>query len=142
VVLSGPLVGDWGGRVLLDLPELPDTPLDSTTLSRDPEVGRSYEADPLVWHGPFQRPTLEAIVRGLAAVQDGPSLGSLPLLWAHGEDDRLVPLDGSRTGVAHLRGEIYAEKHYPGAQHEIFNETNQDEVLADVVAFIRGALPR
>lgn len=142
VVLSGPLVGDWGGAVLLDLPELPDTPLDSTTLSRDPEVGRAYEADPLVWHGPFQRATLEAIVRGLAAVQDGPSLGSLPLMWAHGEDDRLVPPGGSRTGVAHLRGETFVGKLYPGAQHEIFNETNRDEVLADVVAFIRDALRR
>jgi alpha-beta hydrolase superfamily lysophospholipase len=142
VVLSGPLVGDWGGAALLDLPELPDAPLDSTILSRDPEVGRAYEADPLVWHGPFQRPTLEAIVRGLGAVQDGPSLGDLPLMWAHGEDDRLVPLAGSRTGVAHLRGETYVEKHYAGAQHEIFNETNQDEVLADVVAFIQDSLRR
>jgi alpha-beta hydrolase superfamily lysophospholipase len=142
VVLSGPLVGDWGGAALLDLPELPDAPLDSTTLSRDPEVGRAYEADPLVWHGSFQRPTIEAIARGLAAVQEGPSLGSLPLMWAHGEDDRLVPLAGSRTGVAHLRGETYVERHYPGAQHEIFNETNRDEVLADVVAFIRDVLPR
>ncbi|MBN1092895.1 lysophospholipase [Blastococcus sp. TML/M2B] len=140
VVLSGPLVGEWGGAALLDLPELPDTPLDSSTLSRDPAVGAAYEADPLVWHGPFRRPTLEAIVRALVAIQDGPSLGALPLLWAHGEGDRLVPLEGSRVGVEHLRGETYAERIYPGAQHEIFNETNRDEVLADVVAFVREAL--
>lgn len=142
VVLSGPLVGEWGGAALLDLPELPDAPLDTSTLSRDPEVARAYEADPLIWHGPFQRPTIEAIVRALAAVQDGPSLGGLPLMWAHGEDDRLVPLEGSRAGVAHLRGETYVERLYPGARHEIFNETNRDEVLADVVAFVRDALPR
>ena len=72
--------------------------------------------------------------------QDGPSLGSLPLMWAHGEGDRLVPMAGSRTGVEHLRGQTYAEKIYPGAQHEIFNETNRDEVLADVVGFVREAL--
>lgn len=142
VVLSGPLVGTWGGARLLELDELPDTPLDSTTLSRDPEVGRAYEADPLVWHGPFQRPTVEAIVRALAAVQDGPSLGALPLMWAHGADDRLVPPTGARTGVEHLRGETYVERLYPGAQHEIFNETNADEVLADVVSFVRDALGR
>lgn len=143
VVLSGPLVGRWeAGPLLLSLPELPDTPLDSTTLSRDPEVGRAYEADPLVWHGPFQRPTVEAIVRALAAVYDGPSLGSLPLMWAHGQDDRLVPADGARPGVEHLRGGTYVEKVYPGAQHEIFNETNRDEVLADVVAFVQESLRR
>jgi alpha-beta hydrolase superfamily lysophospholipase len=143
LVLSGPLIGRWeGGPLLLSLPEIPDVPLDITTLSRDPEVGRAYADDPLVWHGPFQRPTVEGIVRGLAAIEEGPSLGSLPLLWAHGEADRLVPLAGTRPGVEHLRGERYVEKIYPGAQHEIFNETNADEVLADVVGFIGDTLPR
>jgi alpha-beta hydrolase superfamily lysophospholipase len=137
LVLSGPLVGAWEplGQ-LLALPELPDVPLDSTTLSRDPEVGKAYENDPLVWHGPFKRPMLEAIQAGLAAIEQGPSLGSLPLLWAHGEDDQLVPLAGSRRGIERLRGERFVERIYPEARHEIFNEINADEVLADVTAFI------
>ncbi len=142
VVLSGPLVGQWGGARLLELDEMPDAPLDSTTLSRDPSVGEAYEADPLVWHGPFRRPTVEAIARSLEAVQAGPSLGALPLMWAHGEADRLVPAEGSRVGIEHLRGATYVERLYPGAQHEIFNETNRDEVLADVVAFVRDVLRR
>jgi len=141
LVLSGPLVGAWEplGQ-LLALPELPDVPLDSTTLSRDPEVGKAYENDPLVWHGPFKRPMLEAIQAGLAAIEQGPSLGSLPLLWAHGEDDQLVPLAGSRRGIERLRGERFVERIYPEARHEIFNEINQDEVLADVTAFVDEAL--
>ena len=57
-------------------------------------------------------------------------------MWAHGEADALVPLEGSRSGVEHLRGERYVERIYPGARHEIFNEVNADEVLADVTAFI------
>ena len=141
LVLSGPLVGEWGAAAaLLALPELPDDPLDITTLSRDPAVGEAYAADPLVWHGPFKRSTLEAIERGLAAVRSGPSLGSLPVLWAHGEADPLVPVDGSRTGVQQLSGGHHVERLYPGARHEIFNETNADEVLSDVTAFIDGAV--
>jgi alpha-beta hydrolase superfamily lysophospholipase len=141
LVLSGPVVGSWEALgQLLALPELPDVPLDSTVLSRDPEVGRAYDADPLVWHGPFKRPTLEALRAGLAAIEQGPSLGSLPLLWAHGEEDQLVPLAGSRGGIERLRGERFVEKIYPGARHEIFNETNQDEVLADVTAFLDDSL--
>jgi alpha-beta hydrolase superfamily lysophospholipase len=27
---------------------------------------------------------------------------------------------------------------YPGARHELLNETNRDEVTADVVAWLRG----
>lgn len=33
------------------LPRLPTVKLDSGTISRDPEVVRRYEADPLVYHG-------------------------------------------------------------------------------------------
>ena len=29
---------------------------------------------------------------------------------------------------------------YPGAQHEVLNEINKDEVLDDVARFLRGAL--
>jgi alpha-beta hydrolase superfamily lysophospholipase len=141
VVLSGPLVGGWeAAGQLLALPEIPDVPLDISTLSRDSKVGEDYDNDPLVWHGPFKRPTLEAINTGLAAVEDGPSLASLPLMWAHGEADQLVPVAGSRRGIEHLRGEHFVERVYPEARHEIFNEINKDEVLADVTAFIRETL--
>ncbi len=143
VVLSGPLVGGWDAAgQLLALPELPDVPLDITTLSRDSKVGEDYDRDPLVWHGPFKRPTLEAIDAGLAAIKNGPSLASLPLMWAHGEADQLVPLAGSRSGIERLRGEHFVERIYPEARHEIFNEINKDEVLADVTAFINETLGR
>ena len=141
LVLSGPLVGTWAAAgQLLALAEMPDAPLDSGTLSRDPAVGAAYEEDPLVWHGPFKRPTIEAIERGLAAALDGPALGDLPMLWAHGEDDALVPVAGSRVGVEHLRGRRHVERIYPGARHEIFNEVNKEEVLADVTAFVDEVL--
>jgi alpha-beta hydrolase superfamily lysophospholipase len=139
LVLSSPLVGRWAGAAqLLALDEIPDVPLDITTLSRDPAVGEKYAADPLVWHGPFKRPTLEAIERGLDAVAKGPSLGELPLMWIHGEADPLVPIDGSRAGIEHLRGPHYVERTYPGARHELFNELNADAVLTDVAGFVRA----
>jgi alpha-beta hydrolase superfamily lysophospholipase len=141
VVLSGPLVGAWeAAGQLLALLEIPDVPLDITTLSRDPQVGRDYDSDSLVWHGPFKRPTLAAMNAGLAAIEDGPSLGSLPLMWAHGQADQLVPVAGSRSGIEHLRGDSFVERIYPEARHEIFNEINKDEVLADVTAFINETL--
>jgi alpha-beta hydrolase superfamily lysophospholipase len=141
LVLSGPVVGAFAtADVLLALPEIPDVPLDSGTLSRDPAVGTAYEADPLVWHGPFKRPMLEAWQRALAAIDAGPDLGDLPLLWVHGADDPLVPIEGSRVGIAHLGGGRHEEHVYPGARHEVFNETNADEVLGDVADFLDRAL--
>lgn len=143
LVLSSPLVGRWDAAAqLLALDEIPDAPLDITTLSRDPAVGETYAADPLVWHGPFKRPTLEAIERGLAAIAAGPSLGDLPLMWIHGEADPLVPIEGSRAGIGHLRGTDFVERTYPQARHELFNELNADEVITEVAGFISGRVRR
>ncbi|GAA5126384.1 alpha/beta hydrolase [Pseudonocardia adelaidensis] len=141
LVLSGPVLGRWDAATsLLTLDEIPDTPIDPDTLSRDPAVGKAYADDPLVWHGRFRRATLEALATCLDRIRSHGPLGALPTLWVHGGDDQLVPIDGTREGIDALRGVVFEEKVYPGARHEIFNETNKDEVLADVTRFIDRAL--
>ncbi|MFD0309488.1 alpha/beta hydrolase [Streptomyces sp. NPDC127119] len=141
LVLSGPVIGSWGPlQQLLALDPLPEVPIDPTALSRDPAVGRAYAADPLVWHGPFKRPTLKAFVRALDTIAKSGDVGALPLLWLHGDDDRIVPLAASRAGVEELRGTEWDERVYPGAQHEVFNETVKDTVLADVTRFVDDVL--
>lgn len=135
-VLSGPLLSAAElVDPLLAAPQIPDTPLDPVTLSRDPAVGEAYAADPLIWHGPFKRPMLEQLKAGTDAVAAGGRF-AVPVLWAHGEDDQIVPLEGTRRVWESVKGDDAQEKSYPGARHEIFNETNRDEVLADVVAFV------
>lgn len=142
LVLSGAAVGDFElvGQ-MLQLDEIPDVPLDPAILSRDTTVGDAYAADDLVWHGPFKRPTLQAMFDTIAAINAAGSLGELPVLWVHGADDQLVPIEGTRVGIERLRGETFRSHEYPGARHEVFNETNADEVLADVTAFIGDVLP-
>ncbi|GAA1787171.1 alpha/beta hydrolase [Planosporangium flavigriseum] len=142
LVLSGPVLGRFETiEQLLALPEIPDIPIDIDTLSRDPEVGAAYAADELVWHGPFRRPTLLAWQRVLDDIAAGPALGDLPVLWVHGEDDPLVPLAGTRAGIAGLGASRLVERTYPGARHELFNEINADEVLAEVTAFVERVTP-
>ena len=137
LVLSGPAIGGNPEiEALLDLDPIPDVPIDPDVLSRDPEVGRAYADDPLVWHGPFKRPTLEALFAAIRAIAEGPGLGDLPTLWVHGQDDELVPLQYTREAVERIRGTDFEEHVYPGARHEVFNETNRQEVLDDITAFI------
>ncbi|ESY73564.1 chloroperoxidase [Mesorhizobium sp. LNHC252B00] len=60
----------------------------------------------------------------------------IPTLILHGEDDQIVPVKDSSVKSARLiRGakEIY----YPGAPHGI-TATHQDQVNADLLAFIKG----
>ncbi len=145
LVLSGPVIGAWEtpGRLLAHHEvhgEIPDIPINPAALSRDPAVGAAYAADPLVWHGPMKRPTLEAFVRTLDTVAEGGDVGRLPLLWLHGDDDRLVPLPGSRVGIEQLSGGELTEHVYPGARHEVFHETNKDGVFADLTRFLDRVL--
>ncbi|MFJ9009183.1 lysophospholipase [Streptomyces canus] len=143
LVLSGPVIGSWElPGALLALDEIPDTPISPASLSRDPAVGAAYRADPLVWHGPMKRPTVEAFARTLESVSRSGDVGPLPLLWLHGTDDRLVPLVGSRVGVEELRGGKFTERIYAGARHEVFHETNKAAVFADVTDFIDAVLTR
>lgn len=139
LVFSSPVLGTWQSLDLLGEAELPDTGIDPDTLSRDPEVGRAYDADPLVWHGGFRRATLTAIESCLETINEGDSL-HLPTLWIHGEEDELVPESDTRTGIDRVRGHSFHERLYPGARHELFNETNRTEVVNDVITFVAREL--
>ncbi|CAI0958081.1 alpha/beta hydrolase [Serratia quinivorans] len=141
LVLSGPLIGERTQiSDLLELPKIPDEPLDTATLSRDPAVGEAYQADALVWHGPFKRPTLHAMQQMLAKINTGPGFGTLPTLWIHGDDDRLVLMAQSQTAINLLKGNDFEVMINPGGRHESFNETNKDQILRRIGDFIERVL--
>jgi alpha-beta hydrolase superfamily lysophospholipase len=141
LVLSGPVIGgNPAFEPLLQMDEIPDIPIDPEVLSRDPQVGEAYAADELVYHGPFLKPTLQSLFGAVGAVGSDRGFDELPTLWIHGEEDALAPYEVTKAVWAQLRGPGGQEKVYPGARHEIFNETNRDEVLADVTTFIDGAV--
>ncbi|MFD0776420.1 alpha/beta hydrolase [Streptomonospora algeriensis] len=138
LVLSAPVLGRWSAvSRLLAAPEIPDEPLDPATLSRDPQVAADYAADDLVWHGPFKRGMLQAIETELARIREHGRLGTTPLLWVHGSQDSLVPVSDTRIGVEELAGEDVAVRIFPGARHEVFNETDRGEVLEEVARFAK-----
>lgn len=141
-VLSGPVVGGNPGIfALLEMDPIPEVPIDPGMLSRDPAVGEAYAADPLIYHGPLIRPTLQTLKDVVAVIASADPIGDVPTLYLHGEDDPLAPYEISKAAVEGLGLSKLEQKSYPGARHEIFNETNQDEVLADVSGFLAKVVP-
>ncbi len=141
LVLSGPVIGgNPAFEGLLAMEEIPDIPIDPAVLSRDPKVGEAYAADPLIYHGPLVRATLEGIFAAVQAIAAGPGLGTLPTLWIHGEEDALAPLDATRGAIEHIRGTRLESHVYPEARHEILNEINRDQVLDVVTRFLNSNL--
>ena len=90
--------------------------------------------------GPFQRGRSRRFVAASQRVAQGGDVRPLPTLWIHGEEDPLAPLGRDPAGDRARPRRRFEEQIYPGARHEIFNEINQDEVIADVVAFLDLAL--
>ena len=89
---------------------------------------------------PFKRETLRAIIASIDLVAASGDLGALPTLWIHGEEDFLAPLGPARPAMERIRGSVFEERIYPGARHEVLNETNRDEVIGDVTGFVARAL--
>lgn len=137
-VLSAPVLGSWPPVTdLLAAETIPQDPIDPSTLSREEDVGEAYARDELVWHRGFKRPTLEAFVTMLESINDGGHV-TVPTIWLHGEGDPLVPMTSTREGWERIRAADSEQKSYPGARHEIFNETNREEVLDDVLTFVHA----
>ena len=110
-------------------------PIAPEALSRDPEVGRRYLADPLV----FQHMTLSlagALLDAGQATLGGADQVQSATLVLHGEDDPIVLASGSRRFFEGLTTPGSDLRIYPGLRHEIFNEPEGDQVLGDVLSWL------
>nr|WP_208383608.1 alpha/beta hydrolase [Modestobacter marinus] len=118
-------------------------------LSRDPAEVDAYLADPLAGDqvplthgyaaGVFGMSVRAASPEGVAGLP-----GSLPVLLLSGQHDPVGGQDaGQVTALAELlraRGLPVDQRVYPEARHEVFNETNRDEVVADLLGWLDDRL--
>ena len=114
-------------------------------LSRDPAVAAAFIADPLTTTTPLARlfGLREAARLFGRPAQNLPEM--LPLLIQVGGDDTV---GGERSAL--MLAKAYTQRSrlrdvrlivYPGARHEVFNETNRAEVVADLVAWLNERFP-
>ncbi len=117
-------------------------------LSRDEDQVDAYIADPWCGFVPTTQFYLDLfsglrVIGQTARVRSGARPDTPVYLFAGSED----PLGGA-AGIAalleHYRAAgLTAVDHriYPGGRHEMLNETNRDEVIADVLTWIEAQLP-
>jgi alpha-beta hydrolase superfamily lysophospholipase len=112
------------------------TRLPASAVSRDPAVVEAYERDPLVHHGKVPARTAREMLRASDLVAAGASELRVPLLILHGSADQLVPVGASRSLARDAGSPDKTLKVYDGLYHEVFNEPEQDKVLADLVGWM------
>jgi acylglycerol lipase len=111
-------------------------PLPASAISRDPVVVAAYENDPLVYRGVRNPKMMEASRPAYDRVQARMGEINLPLLIMHGTGDLLVPYQGSEILMERAASKDRTLQLYPGLYHEILNEPERDQVIADVVAWL------
>lgn len=137
VAFCGAVIGDWDwAREVLTQPELPYIPFDPTALSHNPEVGAAYAADPLVYHGQYQRGLLEAEVVALDAYRRDNQRLTMPVLILHGTNDPFVPYERAVQAGHEMPTDDITVHVYDGARHEVLNETNRAEVIGHLTTWI------
>lgn len=114
-------------------------------LSSDPAVGQAFLADPLTTSEPLMKlfgPLDAARLIGRPAKDLGVDP---PMLIMVGRDDtvggprsvhRLADAYRNRSGLSDVTTLVY-----PGARHEIFNEVMQEDVRADLLAWLDRHIP-
>lgn len=117
-------------------PRLPLIRLKADDVSRDPEARRLYDSDPLNYRGRMRAGLITAVGRALRHIDDHMDEITLPLLIMHGTDDVLVDPDSSRVLYARAASADKTLKLYEGLYHEILNEPERGQVLADIIAWI------
>jgi alpha-beta hydrolase superfamily lysophospholipase len=109
--------------------------ISSDDLSRDPEVVKAYDDDPLVFRHATAALGAEMMDAALRTGAVGMQVRT-PMLLLHGEADRLCPAQGTRSFHSQLRGAGHRLRVYPRLRHEILNEPEQEQVFEDVLGWI------
>jgi len=115
------------------VPRLGLLQLDASGVSRDPQEVKKYVEDPLVHHGKMSARMLRELFAGMDVIQAEAARITLPILLLHGGADVMISPEGSRFLHEHISSCDKTLKIYPGLYHEIFNEPEKLEVLADVL---------
>ncbi len=135
-----PLLLRLSGLMNRLLPLLPVQTFDFRQVSRDPEVIRAMELDPLYYKGKIRARTGYQQLLGIREVTSSLPRLRLPLLLLHGGEDRTIAPKTSEMIFNTATSPDKTLKIWPGLRHEILNEPEKQQVLAMILDWLRRHL--
>ncbi|HAE86181.1 MAG TPA: lysophospholipase [Anaerolineaceae bacterium] len=112
--------------------------LDTSALSRDPQVVQAYQQDPLVHDKVSVRLGSYMMDMGSYVITHAEEW-KLPLYLAHGTADRICHFEGSAQFAAR-GGEMVTLRPWEGLYHETHNELNKEGVIQTMLDWINAQL--
>lgn len=125
------------GKILSKLaPKVGIISVDSNGISKDPAVVQAYVADPLVFHGKTPARLAAEMLSAMMRVTSECGKITLPFIVVQGSEDTLVEPSGAQMLYDQAASTDKTIKIYEGLYHEVFNEPERQQVLADVDAWL------
>lgn len=106
--------------------------LDPSGISRDPEVVRTYNNDPLVFHGKTPARLAAEMLKAMMRVTAEIGKISLPFIVVQGSADKLVDPSGAQMLYERAGSSDKTLKMYEGLYHEVHNEPERGVMFKDV----------
>ena len=146
VVLSGPAVGELPSakninrNLIKTVCKIYDkymikNPIDKS-LCKNQEVYYEYLNDKFVLHKASVRFYYEFLFIGVDKISKAKNDFSFPVLFVHGEEDKIVPISISKSFFNSISSRDKTFKEYKSLYHEILNEKERDYVIKDIISWL------
>jgi acylglycerol lipase len=109
-----------------------------SALSRDLEVQRLFDADPLCYQGKIRARYGHELLRAAEALHGRGRDLVLPLLFQYGSEDKLVNPGPTKALFERVRSTDKTLREWKDARHELFNELERDETIAFVADWLEA----
>jgi alpha-beta hydrolase superfamily lysophospholipase len=146
VVAVAPALGGTGGSRLLMalLPVLArviprvrlDPKLDLDKLTRDRAMLKAYVVDDPLYQRRITPKLASEVLSAVSTTRERAGDFRVPLLIQHGTADTVTSPDGSRSFCERAAVADKTYKSYEGALHNLFVETNREEVFDDIASWV------
>jgi acylglycerol lipase len=121
-------------------PRMKTTRLDENSISRDPQIVKQYDEDPLNYRGKIPARTGWELLQAMRRIEQQMNAITQPILIMHGSGDKLSNPESSQELYDGVRSGDKTLKIYAGFYHEIHNDPEQKRVLEDITNWILARL--
>jgi acylglycerol lipase len=115
--------------------------LKNEDFSRDPEIVRMMNEDPLITDETQPLQTVAEMVRADERIEREFTLITLPVLIMHGTDDKATRPSGSQLFYDTAGSKDKTLKLYEGHFHDLLNDVDRELVIADIESWIDARIP-
>ena len=122
-------------------PWFPVARVDIEAISREPGFAQNARNDHLCYYGPIRARTACEMAQACAAAASAARAVTTPVLIMHGTGDRIADPKGAQLLHDAAPSTDKTLKYYQGAYHELFNDSEKEAFLADLVTWLDRHTP-